>query len=289
MKIISLFLVFYLCFLSEIYSQEIFSGVWQGIIYKEGQKINESNIFFLNLASNETNVTGKSREEIDNSDNFVVQKIKGVILDSISFKFKQYVIETKKKDVRYTWHPFEATMKYNDSTGYFTGEYLPLTGRKLKGKIILYRSKSEFSSTEQIMLHQSWKDIFVKDLLKNKKAPELREKDRENFAFHPIYFDYDKDEVKKEYHAYLVSMVDVILDHTDLRIKITGHTDADGSDAYNKELSERRAKAIQDFFVKNGLPPHKLVIDFKGESHPIDNNRTDEGKQKNRRVDFEFI
>jgi outer membrane protein OmpA-like peptidoglycan-associated protein len=108
-------------------------------------------------------------------------------------------------------------------------------------------------------------------------------------VFEPIYFDYDKDSLKVEYQAYLKEMVRVVLDHTDLRIKITGHTDADGSNVYNKDLSARRAKSIQDFFMKCGLPNHKVVTDFKGEEEPVDNNKTDNGKQRNRRVDFTFI
>ena len=85
-------------------------------------------------------------------------------------------------------------------------------------------------------------------------------------------------------------MIEVIAEHSDLRIKITGHTDPDGSDAYNNELSKKRAQAIQDFFVKNGLNADKLVIDFKGEKELINpRDQSENGKQLNRRVDFIFI
>ena len=153
----------------------------------------------------------------------------------------------------------------------------------------MYRSNAVFSSNDMIKLHQSRRDIFINYLNKKRQAPEIREKERKNFVFEPIYFDYDKDELKAEYFNYLSEMARIVLDHTDLRIKMTGHTDADGSDAYNKDLSQRRAKAIQDFFIKQGIPIHKIVIDFKGESEPVDNNKTDNGKQRNRRVDFNFI
>ena len=52
---------------------------------------------------------------------------------------------------------------------------------------------------------------------------------------------------------------------------------------------ENLAINMEDFFIKQGLPVHKLVIDFKGEAQPVDNNKTEDGKQRNRRVDFEFI
>jgi outer membrane protein OmpA-like peptidoglycan-associated protein len=84
-------------------------------------------------------------------------------------------------------------------------------------------------------------------------------------------------------------MIRVVDGHTDLRIKVTGHTDADGSDAYNVDLSKKRAQSLIDFFVANGLSKDRIEIDFKGESLPVDSNSTPEGKQHNRRVDFAFI
>jgi outer membrane protein OmpA-like peptidoglycan-associated protein len=84
-------------------------------------------------------------------------------------------------------------------------------------------------------------------------------------------------------------MIRMVKSHSDLRILITGHTDSDGSDAYNIELSKRRAAALVRFFEKNGLAKSRVEIDFKGEKEPVDRNDTDTGKQKNRRVDFRFI
>ena len=84
-------------------------------------------------------------------------------------------------------------------------------------------------------------------------------------------------------------MVRVVDGHSDLRIKVTGHTDSDGSDSYNEDLSRRRAEALINFFVSQGLSKDRIVLDFKGEKEPVDTNNTPEGKQKNRRVDFSFI
>ena len=264
-------------------------GIWQGLIVKDGAKWSESSVLFLEINSVDKNLTGRTREEVTKSDCYMIQKIKGTITDSVSIKFKQYITETKKTTPKITWIPFEAKLSFDTLTGYLSGSYTQLAGRKTTGKITMYRSTAEFSNSEMIMLHQSWRDVFIQDLNQKRKAPAIREWERKNFVFEPIYFDYDKDSLKVEYNAYLKEMVRVVLDHTDLRIKITGHTDADGSNAYNKELSERRAKSIQDFFVKCGLPPHKVVTDFKGEEEPVDNNKTDNGKQRNRRVDFTFI
>ena len=285
-----MFLLLLLGFVSlNAIAQVKMDGIWQGLIVKDGAKWSESSVLFLEINSVDKNLTGRTREEVTKSDCYMIQKIKGTITDSVSIKFKQYITETKKTTPKITWIPFEAKLSFDTLTGYLAGSYTQLAGRKTTGKITMYRSTAEFSNSEMIMLHQSWRDVFIQDLNQKRKAPAIREWERKNFVFEPIYFDYDKDSLKVEYNAYLKEMVRVVLDHTDLRIKITGHTDADGSNAYNKELSERRAKSIQDFFVKCGLPPHKVVTDFKGEEEPVDNNKTDNGKQRNRRVDFTFI
>lgn len=285
-----MFLLLLLGFVSlNAIAQVKMDGIWQGLIVRDGAKWSESSVLFLEINSVDKNLTGRTREEVTKSDCYMIQKIKGTITDSVSIKFKQYITETKKTTPKITWIPFEAKLSFDTLTGYLAGSYTQLAGRKTTGKITMYRSTAEFSNSEMIMLHQSWREVFIQDLNQKRKAPAIREWERKNFVFEPIYFDYDKDSLKVEYNAYLKEMVRVVLDHTDLRIKITGHTDADGSNAYNKELSERRAKSIQDFFVKCGLPPHKVVTDFKGEEEPVDNNKTDNGKQRNRRVDFTFI
>jgi outer membrane protein OmpA-like peptidoglycan-associated protein len=138
-------------------------------------------------------------------------------------------------------------------------------------------------------MSHSWYKKFQSDLKKGYAAPEIREIERKNFEFQPVYFDYDKSEIRSEYYAFLKKMARVVDGHSDLRIKVTGHTDGDGSDAYNIELSKKRAEAIVNHFVSLGLSKDRIVIDFKGEKEPIDNNNTPEGKQKNRRVDFSFI
>lgn len=281
--------VFLIFFSFTIFSQVKIDGIWQGIMVRDGAKLSDATILFLEIATAENNLTGRTREEVTKSDSYMIQKIKGNIVDSVTIKFKQYVTEKKKATPKNSWMPFEAKLSFDTTTGYLSGTYTQLAGRKTGGKITMYRSNAEFSNTDMIMLHQSWRDVFIQDLNQHRKAPAIRDWERKNFVFEPIYFDYDKDSLKAEYLPYLKEMVRVVLDHTDLRIKITGHTDADGSNEYNKDLSERRAKSIQEFFLKCGLPPHKVVADFKGEEEPVGNNKTDNGKQRNRRVDFTFI
>ena len=69
-------------------------------------------------------------------------------------------------------------------------------------------------------------------------------------------------------------------------IEIAGHTDADGDDAFNQALSEKRAQAVMDYLVRAGLPASRFTPTGYGSSQPVATNDTDEGKAQNRRIDF---
>ena len=70
------------------------------------------------------------------------------------------------------------------------------------------------------------------------------------------------------------------------KIEIAGHTDADGEDAFNQALSEKRAQAVADYLVKAGLSADRFAAIGYGSSQPVATNDTDEGKAQNRRIDF---
>ena len=73
------------------------------------------------------------------------------------------------------------------------------------------------------------------------------------------------------------------------KIRIEGHTDDRGSDSYNQKLSEKRAAAVLRYLVEAGLDPDRLVAVGYGEARPIDDNTTDEGRERNRRVEFTIL
>ncbi|TMI91767.1 MAG: OmpA family protein, partial [Bacteroidetes bacterium] len=82
-------------------------------------------------------------------------------------------------------------------------------------------------------------------------------------------------------------MANVLKEISDLKVKIVGHTDADGNDVSNLDLSKRRADAVKDMLTKEfGIDASRMETDGKGESEPIDNNTTPAGKANNRRVEF---
>ena len=99
-----------------------------------------------------------------------------------------------------------------------------------------------------------------------------------------LLFDFDSAELRPESITELERLVKFMGDVPFAKAMIEGHTDSKGSDAYNQSLSDRRAKAVFDYLSSRGVDPARLSSVGKGESAPIADNATEEGRQENRRV-----
>lgn len=102
-----------------------------------------------------------------------------------------------------------------------------------------------------------------------------------------IYFDVNKDVVKPESYGTIKDIATVLNENAGVRIKIIGHTDSDGADAANLDLSKRRAEAVKNELSKNfGIDASRIETDGAGEAKPIAPNDTPANKALNRRVEF---
>ena len=104
-----------------------------------------------------------------------------------------------------------------------------------------------------------------------------------------IFFDFDKSTLRPESTAELDRLTKMLNDNSSLKIEISGHTDNIGSAAYNKTLSENRAKAVVDYLVKNGINSNRLTYKGYGFDQPIATNDNEEGRQQNRRTEFKVV
>ncbi|MGQ8631749.1 OmpA family protein [Agrobacterium sp. DKPNP3] len=106
-----------------------------------------------------------------------------------------------------------------------------------------------------------------------------------------VLFDFDKSNIRPDAEATLSQLSEVLITMHDSRVEITGHTDSEGSDEYNDELSIRRANSVKTWLEKNGVTS-KMTTAGKGERSPVAPNQTasgaddPNGRQKNRRVEF---
>jgi OOP family OmpA-OmpF porin len=99
-----------------------------------------------------------------------------------------------------------------------------------------------------------------------------------------ILFDFDSAELRPESIDELERVVKFMGDVPFATVLVEGHTDSIGSDAYNMGLSDRRAKAVFDYLSSRGVDPARMSSVGYGETRPIADNATDEGRQQNRRV-----
>ena len=117
------------------------------------------------------------------------------------------------------------------------------------------------------------------------KRPEVGE----TFVLRNVFFDFDKSTLKKESEVELNKLVGYLTSNKGIKIEIGGHTDNQGSEAYNERLSNDRAKAVYDYLVNKGIDSNRMSYKGYGMSKPIATNDTEEGRALNRRTEFTIV
>lgn len=130
-------------------------------------------------------------------------------------------------------------------------------------------------STEYQLLYE---DIYLKKVIKGSKI-----------ILKNVFFDSGKSILKDESKLELELLVQLLNQNPKLKIEVAGHSDNVGTDQSNKVLSETRAKAVYDFLIKKGIDAGRMRYVGYGKSKPITENDTEQGRQKNRRTEFEII
>ena len=106
------------------------------------------------------------------------------------------------------------------------------------------------------------------------------------YVMEDIYFDVNKATIKPESEVRLNKVLKTLQTYSDITVEISGHTDSDGSAKSNQKLSEARANAVRDWLVRQGVDAKRITTIGYGEDKPIADNKTKEGKAKNRRIEF---
>lgn len=104
-----------------------------------------------------------------------------------------------------------------------------------------------------------------------------------------VTFDTDSAQIRPQFHPTLNDVASTLQRYPQSYIDVVGHTDSTGSEQYNQQLSERRARSVADFLRSRGVTPARIASYGMGETQPVATNATADGRQQNRRVELRII
>src|SRR5436190_5247458 len=160
---------------------------------------------------------------------------------------------------------------------------------KLSGDALYEAAAAEIRAGLGKDFPQGWlfkADISVKPAAAPVDATVCQQLFSDLLAKGKILFESGRATIDPDSAGLLDRLVETALRCPAANIEIAGHTDADGEDAFNRTLSEKRAQAVTEYLVKAGLPANRFTAMGYGSSQPVASNETDEGKAQNRRIDF---
>lgn len=131
--------------------------------------------------------------------------------------------------------------------------------------------------------------VYVGNIKVATGRPDTRHKlvEEGKFSTNGILFDFQSAVIKPESYALVKEIAGVLKENGSIRVKILGHTSSDGDDNANMELSKKRAAAVKDLLISEfGIDAARIETEGKGETQPVADNKTKEGKIANRRVEF---
>lgn len=111
---------------------------------------------------------------------------------------------------------------------------------------------------------------------------------KNNWVLIGVNFESNKSSLSPEAYPILVNAVQVLLSNPDLEVEVQGHTDNVGNKDYNRKLSIERAETVKRFLISKGINPSRLTVVGYGDSQPISDNKTPQGKALNRRIEFKI-
>jgi len=124
----------------------------------------------------------------------------------------------------------------------------------------------------------------------NHGCPVINDEDEEiiDFAFKNLQFETGKSIIKIESYPALDGLAEMLVNKT-WRLQLSGHTDDVGNAQNNLVLSKKRVESTKNYLIARGVDPENLILQYFGESKPIADNKSEAGRQKNRRVEMEIV
>lgn len=205
------------------------------------------------------------------------------------------VVTVKGKVTDEAGNPLSAALKWfelntNKNIGSLTSN--PETGDYIitlpNGSSYNYFAEKEgfyaVSNNVDLSAEKSFKEITVDIVMSGVKTLETT-----SIKLNNIYFDFDRADIKDESYTELDRVHKFLTDNPELKIEISAHTDAQGGDDYNRQLSQKRAESVVAYLISKGIDGTRLTAVGYGEADPISDNESEEGRAQNRRVEMKIV
>lgn len=273
------------------YSEKDTSGTWTSPVNVGAPINNHEDQFSLFITADglrayytneEQHPDGYSRSKIveldipeDNWIKFKSNYVKGVVRDRQTKKPLKARIEL----INIQSNKIEAVVE-SDSV---SGQYLMVLTQGAEYALYINRSHYLFES-----LNFNYSEVVhFKPIILDVDLDKIKVGSR--VILKNIFFEVDKYELQEKSLTELEKISQFLKANTQIRLEIGGHTDNTGSAVYNRQLSEKRARSVHDYLVKNGVDPKRLLTKGYGPDAPIASNDTEDGRTQNRRIEFKIL
>jgi outer membrane protein OmpA-like peptidoglycan-associated protein len=142
------------------------------------------------------------------------------------------------------------------------------------------------AQAEPVSKSPSNTDVAVKETPPKEEVTVKQVEEVIDFLVRNLTFDEDKYDIKEMHNEKLNKLAEVLIKQKDWTLKIEGHTDDEGGDESNLKLSKNRAAEVKKYLVSKGVMDNQIITEGYGETLPIEDNSTEPGKAKNRRIEF---
>lgn len=257
------------------------SGTWQGILTQPNGGLDDNYAFWISFKQTKDSLKGLSRLEVNNTNNFGILELKGAVNgNELTIKETKITDENIKRGA--SWCIKKYTLVYNEADGSLSGEWIA-PNKCGPGKIYLYRTENAFSTEQQLSPIYLSYDDFKLNLKEGKKVSGNK------IIIPDMNFEQGKWDLNDVAKKRLDDFAGLLKMHSKLTVKILGHTDNAGDDFPNLTLSLNRAKAIVNYLKSKGINAKRLQYEAFGEARPVRENTNENGRIKNRRMEFEVV
>ena len=275
------FSLIFLLIQSSVFGQT--EGSWQGVlIQKNIDGTTDNYAVWAEFKSDRGRVTGKFRSEKANTPYYKVTALEGEKGgNKISFRETNIIKENLEEG--FMWCFVIADLIYSEKDQKLKGSYSSSVKGCPPGELVLVKSNKAFNS-EKTETIESASLENVKGLLEEKRSIIGKQ-----FILVDVNFQSAKYKITSTSYVYLNQIGEILKEKESIKIHLKGNTDSDGDDENNFILSQKRAESVANYFINKGIDAARITFEGYGESRPITENITKEGKRANRRVELLII